>query len=145
MLRFLLGLIKGAAVGVAVGGAAYKLGIGGGALAYVVCGLTAGLAGIVCGKPLWRQETLWTPLLKGVVGFLVGLGLYWVARKALGGASLAMATDMGAPDRPLVEIPFLVAPLIAMIYGIFVEVDDAGTSAGKPAAPPAAGKPAVRS
>ena len=65
-----------------------------------------------------------TPLLKGIFGFAVGLGLYWVAGKALGGLHLPLATRLGAPDEPIAALPLLLAPVIGIIYGIFVEVDD---------------------
>jgi hypothetical protein len=133
MLRLVSGILKGAIVGAAVGYGAWKVGLGGGALGFAVYGLVGALVGVICGKPLWRQETLFTPLLKSIFGFAVGAGLFYGARKILGGMHLAVATGLGAPDRPLVDVPFLLAPLIGLIYGAFVEVDD-GSSAGKAAA-----------
>jgi hypothetical protein len=138
MLRLVSGILKGAIVGAAVGYGAWKVGLGG-ALGFVVYGLVGALVGVICGKPLWRQETLFTPLLKSIFGFAVGVGLFYGARKILGGMHLAVATSLGAPDRPLVDVPFLLAPLIGLIYGAFVEVDDG--SGGKAAA--AAGKTAT--
>ena len=136
MLRLVLGILKGAIVGAAVGFGAWKVGLGdGGALSFAVYGLVAALVGVVCGKPIWRQETLFTPLLKAIVGFGVGVALYYGAHKVLGGMHLALATGYGAPDRPLVEIPFLLGPLVGLIWGALIEVDDGGK-----AAPPA--KPA---
>lgn len=131
MLRLVLGILKGAIVGALVGLGAAKIGVGGGILAFVVYGVVGALVGIVCGKALWRQETLFTPLLKGIFGFAIGVGLYYGVRKIFGGTHLAFATGLGAPDRPFVEIPFLVGPLIGLIYGAFVEVDD--SSSGKAA------------
>ena len=127
MLRLVLGIVKGAIVGAGVGFGAWKLGLGGGGLAFVAYGVVGALVGVVCGKPLWRQETLFTPLLKGIFGFAVGVGLFYGARKLFGGAHLALATGFGAPDRPLVEIPFLVGPLVGLLYGAFVEVDDSSS------------------
>jgi hypothetical protein len=135
MFRVVLGILKGALVGAAVGAGAWKLGLSAGALAFAAYGLVGALVGVVCGKPLWRQETLWTPVLKGIFGFALGMGLYWGAKKLFGNAHLAFATGFGAPDRPLVEIPYLMGPLIGLVYGVFVELDD---SAG--AKPPAAVK-----
>jgi xanthine/uracil permease len=132
MLRLVLGVLKGAAVGAGVGLGAAKIGFGDGVLAFAVYGLVGALVGIVCGKALWRQETLFTPLLKGIFGFAIGVGLYYGVRKLFGSAHFPLATGFGAPDRPFVEIPFLVGPLIGMIYGAFVEVDDSGS--GKSAA-----------
>jgi hypothetical protein len=131
MLRLVLGIVKGAIVGAAVGFGAWKLGLGGGALAFAAYGVVGALVGVVCGKPLWRQETLFTPLLKGIFGFAVGVGLFYGARKLLGGTHLALATGFGAPDRPFVEVPFLIGPLIGLLYGAFVEVDDSSSGGGK--------------
>jgi hypothetical protein len=124
MLRVVLGLLKGGLVGAGIGFLAWKLGVGGGAAALIAYGLVGALAGVVAGRPPWRQETFWTSLLKGIFGFGVGVALYFGARKLLGGMHLAFATGMGAPDRPLVEIPFLLGPVIGAIWGILVEVDD---------------------
>jgi hypothetical protein len=125
MGRVLLGLLKGGLVGAALGTAALKLGIAGGFLAIVVYAVIGGVAGIVSGRPPWRQETIWTTALKGIFGALVGGALFWGSRKLLGGMHLAFATErLGLPDRPLVELPALLGPLIGAIWGIFVEIDD---------------------
>jgi len=134
MLRLVLGILKGAVVGAAVGLGAAKVGIGGGTLGYVVSGVVGALVGIVCGKAIWRQETLFTPLLKGIFGFGIGALLYYGAHKLLGGAHLAFATGLGAPDKPLLDVPFLFGPLIGIIWGAFIEVDDSGSGKAKAAA-----------
>lgn len=140
MLRLVLGILKGAVVGAAVGLGAAKIGIGGGALGYVVSGVVGALVGVVCGKAIWRQETLFTPLLKAIFGFGIGALLYYGAHKLLGGMHLAFATGLGAPDKPLLEVPILFAPLIGIIWGAFIEVDDSGSGkAGAKAATKAAG------
>jgi hypothetical protein len=138
MLRVVLGLLKGGLVGVALGFGAWKLGLTSGFPAFIVYGLIGGLAGVVTGRPPWRQETQWTSMLKGIFGFGIGLLLAWAARKLLGGAHLAFATGLGAPDRPLVELPFLLGPAIGALFGILIEVDDAGGAEdrAKAATPP---------
>ena len=124
MVRVLLGIIKGGVVGAAVGFAATKVGFGTGAAAWLVYGVIGFLVGIVCGKAIWRHDTLVTPLLKGIFGFLLGMGLYWLAGKALGGLKLPITARLGAPDQPLAAIPLLIGPVVGILYGIFVEVDD---------------------
>jgi hypothetical protein len=133
MLRVLLGLLKGGLVGAGIGYLAWKAGVSAGPAALLVYGLVGGLVGVVAGRPPWKQETVWTSLLKGIFGFGVGLALYFGARKLLGGMHLAFATGLGAPDKPLVEVPFLLGPVIGAIWGILVEVDD-GVGARKAAA-----------
>ncbi|HXU83851.1 MAG TPA: hypothetical protein VN914_20795 [Polyangia bacterium] len=124
MLRVLLGIIKGGVVGAAVGFAATKVGLGTGVAAWLVYGLIGFLVGIVCGKAIWRHDTLVTPLLKGIFGFLLGMGLYWLARKTLGGVSAPFTTPFFGPSDKIAGIPLLVGPAIGILYGIFVEVDD---------------------
>jgi hypothetical protein len=124
MVRVLLGIIKGLVVGAAVGFAATKVGFGTGAAAWLVYGVIGFLVGIVCGKAIWRHDTLVTPLLKGIFGFLLGMGLFWLAGKALGGVTAPMASPFWTTGDKLASIPMLLGPAIGIIYGIFVEVDD---------------------
>jgi hypothetical protein len=138
MVRVILGILKGGLVGAAVGFAATKVGLVAGPAAWLVYGLVGFLVGIVCGKAIWRHDTLVTPMLKGIFGFLLGLGLYWLAGKTLGGVHVPFATRLGAPDEPLSSLPLLLAPAIGIVYGIFVEVDDGERkkAAGEAPAPP---------
>jgi hypothetical protein len=76
--------------------------------------------------------------LKGVVGFLIGMGLNWGARKILGGASPPLDLAFVPRGAALVDVPLLLAPLIGVVYGIFVEVDDGGAAARQAAAAAAA-------
>lgn len=141
MLRVLLGILKGGVVGAAVGFAAWKAGLGGGAAGWFIYGAVGFLVGIVCGKPLWRQETLWTPVLKGLFGVLIALGLTWLGRKFLGDFHLPLPANLGLPDGPLVHTPVLFAPLVGIVYGLFVEIDDGDRKKAEAAG---AAKPAVK-
>jgi hypothetical protein len=129
MLRVILGLLKGGVIGAAVGGLALQVGVGGGVVAAMTYAVIGGLVGILCGRPPWRQDTFWTSALKGIFGVGIGIGLYFLARKLLGGAHLAALTDLGLPDRPIGELPIILGPVIGALWGIFVEVDDAGSAA----------------
>ena len=140
-MRVLLGLVKGGIVGGVVGFAASRVGFGAGATAWLVYGAVGFLVGIVCGKPPWRQETIWTSIVKGVVGLAVCMGLFWVAGKVFGGmkAPAQLLAPLGLADgQALVSVPSLLGPLIGIVYGVFVEVDDGGKSApaGKSQAKP---------
>ncbi len=129
MVRVILGLLKGGLIGAAVGGLALELGMGGGFGGFLTYAVVGGLVGIICGRPPWRQDTFWTSTLKGIVGVGIGIGLYFLARKLLGGAHLALATQLGAPDKPIAELPIILGPVIGALWGTFVEVDDAGSAA----------------
>jgi len=130
----LLGLLKGGVVGAAIGYGASRVGLGGGVVGYLLYAVIGGLVGLVCGKPLWKQETLWTPLLKAIVGGLVGVGLAFGAHKLLGGVHIPIAAVPGAVDHPLPDVPGLLGPAIGIVYGILIELDDAGGSGSAPAA-----------
>ena len=47
---------------------------------------------------------------------------------------LHLPAELGASDRPVLEVPLLVAPALAIVYGIFVEVDDGERKAKTPPA-----------
>ncbi len=126
MIRVFLGILKGGLVGGVVGVVASRAGVGGGTVSYLVYATVGFLVGIACGKPPWRHETLWTPALKGLFGGLVAAGLFWVARKALGGVAVPFASPLWTPGQPATQVPAVLGPLIGILYGIFVEVDDGG-------------------
>jgi hypothetical protein len=138
MGRLLLGLLKGGVVGAALGAGAFKLGIAGGILATVTYAVIGGLVGILCGKPPWRQDTVWTTTLKGIFGAVVGGAIFWGLGKILPGMHLAFTAKLGAPDRPLIDLPLLIGPLVGAIWGAFVELDDGGSSGTKAAKGPPA-------
>jgi len=137
-MRVILGLLKGGIIGAAIGYAALKLGVSGGTPAYLTYAVIGFAVGLICGKAIWRQETLWTPALKGILGAGICVGLYWISSRFLGFLKLPITGQLGAGDRPLVEVPLLLGPALGILYGIFVEVDDGERKAA--AAPPA--KPA---
>jgi hypothetical protein len=143
MGRVILGLLKGGVVGAALGALAFKLGVAGGLAAVVLYALVGGAAGLLCGRPPWRQDTFWTSALKGLFGLAVGGGLYFLARKLLGGAHASFTAALGAPDRPLVEVPLLLGPAIGAIWGIFVEVDDSAGPENRAGNKPGAAKTAT--
>ncbi len=141
MGRVILGLLKGGLIGAAIGAGAFKLGITSGFLAVVAYAVIGGVVGMLCGRPPWRQDTFWTTALKGIFGALIGGALFWGAGKLFGGTHLAFVAKLGAPaNRPLVDIPLLLGPVIGALWGLFVEIDDGGSAdkaAAKTGQPPA--------
>ena len=131
MGRILLGLLKGGIVGAAIAYLASRIGLVTGTIALLMYGVIGAVAGLVCGKPLWRQETLFTPLLKAVFGFGVGIGAALIARKFLSGVTLPIAAIPGAADHPFPDVPLLLGPVIGILYGSLIELDD-GTTAVPP-------------
>jgi hypothetical protein len=140
MLRVLLGILKGAVIGGAIGYGASRVGLGHGATGYLIYAGTGFLVGLVCGKAIWRQETLWTPALKGLFGAGILSGLYWGATKVLGHMMppLALPSSFAPPATALIDLPQLLAPALAVVYGVFVEVDDGGDAKAAKSLPPVA-------
>lgn len=129
MLRVLIGFIKGAIVG---GGAAVGLwhfGLQSTPWAYLGCALVGALVGIVAGAAPWRATTIWTPAVKLIFGAAIGTGLCALNLKLLPEKVLHL------PQIGVGEISTHAASLLALaigvLYGIFVEVDDAPGKADK--------------
>jgi hypothetical protein len=145
-MRVIIGLVKGLIVGGAVGYGLLRLGWTSGALAYVACAIVGAIVGVVAGRAPWKAETIWTPVLKMIVGAGIGVGL------------AALGTHFGPNSEVYVKplqtglehVPFrsgpILAPIIGVLYGVFVEWDDGGGKKEPPAkkggddAPPAPNK-----
>src|SRR5262245_25279557 len=125
-MRVIIGLIKGLVVGAGIGYGLLRLDWVTPAVAYLACALVGALVGLVAGRAPWQADTIWTPALKMIVGGVVGVGL-----AALG---LHFAPNIDVLVKPLQvgldTVPFrsgpILAPIVGVIYGIFVEVDDGG-------------------
>jgi hypothetical protein len=123
VVKLLVGLLKGAVIGGAIGYGAFALaqatGFGNAWLTY---GVVGALVGLFVGRPLWSlirdsHATSWIAILKGAFGFGVGCGLYALLGKAWG-PTFAIAGE------PAMWPPF-VGGAIGAVYGGFVEIDDA--------------------
>ncbi len=125
MGRALLGLIKGALIGGAIGYCLLKLGNPSGVLVYLCCGIVGAVVGLLCGRAPWHAETIWTPILKVLFGFGIGAGLYALGSKFAPGMSL---TIQGFTEPTSLRSGATLAPMIGILYGIFVEIDDGATA-----------------
>ena len=139
-MRIVLGVLKGGIVGGGLGYLASRAGISGGVMAWGLYGLIAAVVGVICGRPPWRHETIWTPVLKALFGLAVGVGLYFAARKLLGSVHIPLPFIAGSAEHPISEVPAVLGTLIGVLYGVFVEIDE--RSGGKSASPAKADKPA---
>lgn len=128
MGRALFGLIKGLIVGGSLGYCLLKLGNPDNVLVYLVCGLVGAVVGVLCGRPPWRAETIWTPIIKMVFGFGVGAGLYALGHRYM--PNLYVSVQGFADSVPL-RSGALLATTIGALYGLFVEVDDGGSSSNQ--------------
>jgi hypothetical protein len=124
VVKLVVGLLKGAVIGGAVGYGSYALasatGFSNGFLTYGVVGL---LVGLLVGRPLWslirdKSATSWVGIIKGLVGFGIGCGLYAIVRKAWSPAPLMV----GGYD--VFSWGPTLGGMIGAVYGAFVEIDD---------------------
>jgi hypothetical protein len=122
VLRVIVGLFKGALVGGAVGYGLLKLGWTSNLYRYAACALVGALVGIVAGRPPWRSETLFTPVIKMIFGGIIGVGLCALGLKVLPGSELALGSlgSVSLQSGPVLSL------LVGILYGVFVEVDDGG-------------------
>jgi hypothetical protein len=131
VLRLILGLVKGTIIGGGVGYGAYYLGLGG-VFHWITYGVIGALVGLLVGRPVWshmfdKSSTMWTALLKGIVGYGVGVGLYALAAKVWGGFPLTLMEE----TRILHDWQFVLGGAIGALYGAFVEIDDAPAKGAK--------------
>lgn len=127
MVKLLVGLLKGAAIGGAVGYGAFALGKQTGFYnAWLTMGLIGAFVGLFVGRPLWallkdKTQTNIIAILKAAFGFGVGCGLYALIAKAWApDPELFMIGDFGSAF----SWPVTLGAGIGGVYGAFVELDD---------------------
>ena len=125
-MRVVLGLLKGGIIGAGLGFGFHSLNLGG-VLNWVLYGLIGALVGFVAGRPFWKHDTIWTPVVKAVVGVAICIGLYAVVAKLFGDPSLSAV----GLDGQATSFPYVLGGVIGVLYGIFVEVDDGGKDGKK--------------
>jgi hypothetical protein len=126
MVRLILGLLKGAFIGAAVGAGAYALALDGG-FHWITYGLVGALVGLLVGRPFWvhltdKSSTVVVSVLKAIVGFGVGAGIFALVAKVWGGFELEIM-DYGT--RNLYDWQPILGGAIGALYGTWVELDDA--------------------
>lgn len=125
MIKLLVGILKGAVIGGALGFGAYKLGdVPVLSNPWVLYGLIGAIVGLFVGKPIWSlirdpSSTSWIAILKSAFGFGIGCGLYALIAKAIQ-PSLAISTIEN-----VFAWPPTLGGAIGAVYGGFVELDDA--------------------
>jgi hypothetical protein len=123
VVKLLVGLLKGAVIGGAVGYGAYAL-----AQAtdfdnpWLTYGLVGALVGFFVGRPIWsllrdKNATSVIAMIKAAFGFGVGCGLYAIVAKAWGPHWNISGYDVFAWSPTL-------GGAIGAVYGGFVELDD---------------------
>jgi hypothetical protein len=147
VFKLVVGILKGAILGSALGYGAFALrdatGFDSPWLTYGVIGALVGLA---VGRPIWsllrdKNATAWISILKAAFGFGIGCGLYAIIARAWNPAALLI----GGYD--IFTWPVTLGGAIGAVYGGFVELDDSiddrskeGASAPKDKSGPAKSK-----
>ena len=124
MIKLLVGLLKGAVIGAAIGYGAYATGFN---LPWITYGVVGALVGFVAGRPIWtlirdKNATSVIAILKAAFGFGVGCGLYALLAKVWSPSALTIMVDK---PQDLFTWPVSVGGAIGAVYGAFVELDDA--------------------
>ncbi len=135
MIKLVVGILKGAVIGGAVGYGAVALKT---ATTFENPWLTYGaigaLVGLIAGRSIWslirdKNATTWVAFLKAAVGFGVGSGLYALLAKVWN-----PTCELLVAGQNVFAWPVTIGGAIGAVYGGFVELDDAIGDDKKPAA-----------
>jgi hypothetical protein len=144
VIKLVVGILKGAVIGGAVGYGAYALSTATGfANPWLTYGAIGALVGLIAGRSIWslirdKNATTWVAILKAAFGFGVGCGLYAIIAKAWHPTAQILIAGEN-----IFTWPVTLGGAIGAVYGGFVELDDAIGDDKKPApAKPAPAKPA---
>jgi hypothetical protein len=136
LARALVGLVKGGSVGaLAAAGLLYWFGLtafGGLPFAIVSVVLTAALAGLVSGRPIWAPGARVEAGLKAFSGALLGVGLLLLLRRYV---SFEVALPFGLGQGTPGDLPVVALPLVAAVLGMLFEADHTGSDSRAPTAP----------
>ncbi|MFT5356913.1 MAG: hypothetical protein ACI9KE_004139 [Polyangiales bacterium] len=132
--RLLIGVIKGLVIGAALG-SAFHFGLGwtttAGLFAYLLAMGSGATAGVLAGKPPWRQQAWIESVLKSVAGLGVGALAYWGASSWL---AVPLPVDIPgiASGTPWTEMTLGITTATAAVFGALVELDNTDdASSGK--------------
>jgi len=125
VIRLLLGIVKGAVIGGAIGYGAYSAGMGGG-FNWLTYGVVGFMVGMLVGRPFWshlldKQSTMVTAVIKAMFGFGMCVGIYALVAKVWGGFDLTIQDE----THKLQNWQYIFGGIVGALYGAFVEVDDA--------------------
>lgn len=132
--RLGIGLLKGLVLGAAAGAVLhFGLGLGSvGVLAgFAIAMLTGAATAVISGRPPWQKGAWIESLLKGGAGLAAGALVYFLAWKF---ASFGLPFALGdvAAGTQWTQVPIVLAPTIAALFGGLVELDNTGEDGGKP-------------
>jgi hypothetical protein len=124
VVKLLIGLLKGALIGGAIGFGAFALHKSSGfSNPWLTYGAIGAFVGLLCGKPIWslvkdKNSTNIIAILKAAFGFGVGCGLYAIVAKLWSPSALMIS------GYDVFSWPVSLGGAVGAVYGAFVELDD---------------------
>ncbi len=132
--RLMLGFFKGSVIGAGIG-AAFHFGLGwttaAGLFAYLLAMGAGATAGILAGKPPWKQQAWIESILKAVAGLGVGALTYWVAHRWLS-APLPPILPSVEAGTAWTESTLAITTAAATVFGTLVELDNTEDESAPP-------------
>jgi len=128
VFKLVVGILKGAIIGGALGYGAYTLQD---ATIFVspwfIYGAIGAIVGLFVGRPIWsllrdKNATAWVSILKSAFGFGIGIGLYALVSRVL---HPVLNIEIAGDVINLFTWPVTLGGAIGAVYGGFVELDDA--------------------
>lgn len=147
MFKLVVGILKGAIIGGALGYGAFALKEATDfANPWLTYGAVGALVGLIAGRPIWsllrdKHATAWVSILRAAAGFGLGCGLYALLARVWNPSPLIV---QGGYD--VFTWPVTVGAAFGGFAGFLFELDDAIGDDKKPAAEPArpGAKPAAK-
>jgi len=134
VFKLVVGILKGAIIGGALGYGAFALADATGfANPWITYGAIGALVGLIVGRPIWslirdKNATAWISILKAAFGVIVGCGFYAIIARVWSPAAILVAGNN------IFAWPVTLGGAIGAVYGGFVELDDAIGDDKKPGA-----------
>jgi len=128
VFKLVVGILKGAIIGGALGYGAYALeGATGFVSHWLTYGVIGAIVGLFVGRPFWsllrdKNATAWVSILKSAFGFGIGCGLYALISRVL---HPVLNIEISGEIINLFTWPVTLGGAIGAVYGGFVELDDA--------------------
>jgi hypothetical protein len=128
VFKLVVGILKGAIIGGALGYGAYALEDATIVVSpWVIYGVIGAIVGLFVGRPIWsllrdKNATAWVSILKAAFGFGIGCGLYALVSRVL---SPVLNIELAGKMINLFAWPVTLGGAIGAVYGGFVELDDA--------------------
>jgi hypothetical protein len=134
VIKLVVGILKGAVIGGAVGYGAYALNTATGfENPWLTYGAIGAIVGLIAGRSIWslirdKNATTWVGILKAAFGFGVGCGLYAILDRVWHPTMQVLVAGEN-----IFSWTVTVGGAIGAVYGGFVELDDAIGDDKKPA------------